>query len=273
MTDRTTILQLVTKLRALGSRTTSEAEALTAMARAEKLMQAYRIDEAELAMGEADGTIKVEVVDRKFDHLDFAEGRNRHKVHACIWELAAFCEVKCVIYGTTPRVIGDAPDVSLFEYLCVIIRDSMDEGYAKWRRYQSAVGTGAKASFQTSMATALNQRMAKMTRERNADRKTQVAEAMKLLPVDAATKLAQDIASGNIKELTSTALVVVSAAEVKTKMVDSFYDSAFSDVKLGTASRIKTNTSNVSAYSAGRAAAAKVNFGRPIGTSKTRRIA
>ena len=63
MTNRIDIMQRIPNLRELADSTTSQGEAMTAMKVAEKMMQSYRIEEAELALAEGLGQISVDITD------------------------------------------------------------------------------------------------------------------------------------------------------------------------------------------------------------------
>jgi hypothetical protein len=281
MTDRNSILQRVLNLRELGSRTNSEAEAMNAMKAADKLMHAYRIEEAELAMAEATGEIKVEIVSEYQGGIQ--NGRNRHKVQACLWSIESYCEVEAVLKGASyyngtgvyePVVhwIGDKPDVELAVYLVKLVRDALDREYDRWKRTQQGVGRGAKGAFQTAMAHRINQRLRDMRDERNTARTQAVKDAQRLLDVDAAERLGVAVANGIIKELTSTALVVASAAEVKRQEVQAAYNRAYGKTRLGTASGFSYGR-NGTAHAAGRAAGNRVGLGRPVTGKAQSRLA
>lgn len=242
---------------------------------ADKLMHSYRIEEAELALAEGLGEIKVDLVDQtKFGGLN--AGRNRHKVQAVIWDIETYCEVEIVLKTTYDwskghnvqgvHIIGDRPDVEMFWYLVDVIRDAMDREYTAWKRRQQSVGRGAKASFQLAMARRLSQRLIQMTRERTQERKDAEQEAVKALGIDA-DEVRYAVANGDIKALSSSmALVVASAAEVKQQAVQSAYDEAYGNKRLGAASGFGYR-GGTSAASAGAAAGNRVNFGRPVSGS------
>ena len=275
MTTRTDILQKILNLRELGARTTSEAEAYSAMKAADRLMQGYRVEEAELALAEASGEIKVEIV--SVYQSGIMQGRTRHKVQACVWNIERYCEVELVLTAgsrwnpSQAHWIGDKPDVELAQYLLVVIREALDREYDRWKRTQQGVGRGAKGAFQTAMARRINNRLSEMKAERDAARKQAVQDAQRLLDVDAATKLGIAVANGDIKQLTSTALVLASAAEIKHREVQAAFQKTYGHVKLGTASGFSLGR-NSTAHAAGYAAGNRVSFGRPVGQSTQRRL-
>lgn len=272
MTDRNDIVTRILKLRALGEGTNSEAEAFAAMKSADRLMHAYRVDEAELAMAEALGEVKVEIVDEVVNDLRLNVGRNRHKVQACLWEIGAYCEVKVVLkWNDVPHVIGDRPDVELFKYLVELVKEALDREYDNWKRTQQSVGRGAKGSFQTAMARRISSRLSEMRRERAKERKGAVADAMRCLPVDEAMALQNAVENGSLKELTSTALVVASAAEVKEREVKAAYNRAYGGRRLRTAAGFSSGP-NGNAYRSGAAAGDRVHLGRPIGKASMKAI-
>jgi len=270
MTYRIDILQRILNLRTLGDRTTSQNEAIAAMAAADKMMRAYRIDEAELALAEGLDQIKVEVVDRWSERDATKNGRLRHKSVACIWALRDYCEVKVVLYNRTGeyRVIGDRPDADLFEYLYGVVRSAMDREYASWKKTQQGVASGTKAAFQIAMAHAINTRLSEMVRERRQERRDAEAAEAKLL-----NKSAEDVrslvASGNLRELTSTAMIVVAAVEQKRVAVEAAYQNAYKGVRMGRASGFATRSGSGNARQAGAAAGRRVNFGRPLSGART----
>lgn len=285
MTDRTDILQRIINLRELADNNTSEAEAMNAMKLADKMMQSYRIEEAELALAEASGEITVDVVSRRGGKGQLNVGRNRHKVQSCLWDIERYCEVKVVLNtryrwrGANTKthaeqqyhVIGDRPDVELFEYLVSMVRDALDRSYDTWRRTQQSVGRGAKASFQLAMAERIGDRLRKMRHDRDREREETLAEEARLLnrPVD---DLRAAMANGNLADLSpSVSLVVVSAAEQKREAVQSAFQTEYADTRLGTASGFGY-ASNGSAASAGRSAGNNVNFSRPVGGTAAGRL-
>lgn len=279
MTDRNSIIERIVNLRELGEKTSSEAEAFNAMRIAEKLMHSYRIEEAELAMAEATGEIKVEIIEAEQWGV-MVGSRVRHKVQACVWDIESFCEVEVVLktrrgYGGSEQYlhwIGDKPDVEMAQHLLVVIREAMDREYEGWKRTQQGVGRGAKGAFQTSMASRINARLREMRLARDTERKAAVEEAQKLLSVDDAERLGIAVSNGDIKQLTSTALVVASAAEVKKKAVAEAFNARYGKARLGTASGFSYRGGST-AGQAGAAAASRVNLGRPLGGSAPARIA
>jgi hypothetical protein len=269
MTDRTAIMQRIINLRELADSSSSEAEAMNAMKIAAKMMDGYRIQEAELALAEGLGQITVDIVDEKKFDIGLNVGRIRHKVQSVIWALETYCEIEVVLksswsQGNGIHAIGDRPDVELFWYLLELCRDALDREYNRWKRTQQAVGRGAKASFQLAMAARINQRLREMTYERKKEREEAEAEAVKALNLPA-DQVRMAVSNGDIKMLSSSmALVVASAAEQKQKAVSAAYASAYKNTKLGTASGFGC-ARNSSAAGAGRAAGGRVNFGRPVG--------
>lgn len=283
MTDRTDIMQRILNLRELSTSSTSEAEALSAMKIADKLMHSYRIEEAELAMAEGLGEIKVDIVNEtKFD-LGLNVGRNRHKVQNIIWSLENYCEVEVVLKtkrefnpeGRTYRsrwtpvnginAIGDKPDVQLFWWMLEHLRDSMDRSYDAWKRKQQAVGRGAKAAFQLSFGDTVCNRLRMMQAERRDERREAEEAAAKLLnkPVE---DIRVAVNNGDLQQLRSSmSLVVASAAEQKRKAVQSAYREAYKNTRLGTASGFSYGSGSSTASAAGRSAGNSVGLGRPVG--------
>jgi hypothetical protein len=261
MTDRTKIMQKALNLRALAESTGSQNEMMAALAAAEKLMSAYRITEAELAMSEAMGEITVEVVDEWQSGFD--NGRLRHKSQACIWNVAAYTETKAVLRGSEIRWMGDKPDVELAKYLMVLIRDGLDRAYDGWKKGQAAVGRNAKGAFQVAMAKAINAKLDTMKRQRDMDRKRAVDEATAALSAPKAEELRYAVANGKLQELGNTALILVSAAETKRVAVEDTYRKLYGGVRLGRASGFSYRSGTAS--DAGRAAGNRFNLSRPLG--------
>ena len=278
MTDRTDIMQRILNLRELAQSSSSEAEAMNAMKIADKMMHAYRIEEAELALAEGLGEIKVEIVDETKFGLGLNVGRVRHKVQSVIWSLEQYCEIEIVLtsryaYGQPKEngihAIGDKPDVELFWYLLEMIRDAMDREYARWLRTQQGVGRGAKAAFQLAMGNRITERLNQLRRERDTEREEAEAAAVKALNLPA-DQVRMAVSNGDIKMLSSSmALVVASAAEQKRKAVHEAYQAAYKNTRLGTSSGFGY-TSNASASSAGRSAGNRVGLGRPVGGGASR---
>lgn len=272
MTERNDIIQRIVNLRGLADSTASENEAMSALGVADKLMKAYRLSEAEIAMAEATGEVKVEIVSEFQSGIN--SGRNRHKVQQCVWAIEQYCEVEVVIKRRGEDVlhwIGDKPDVELAMYLVDMIRTAMDRAYNSWRRQQQGVGRGAKGTFQLAMACRIIERLKELARQRDKDRKVALLEAQAALSKDQAEALGVAVANGDIAELTDTALIVVAAAEVKKAAVQETFQTRYGQTRLGTASGFSYRGSRT-AYDAGRSAGNSVNFGRPVGQSQAARL-
>lgn len=274
MTDRNDIISRIANLRGLADSTGSENEAMASLRIADKLMAAYRIEEAEIAMAEATGSVKVEVVSEQQGGINV--GRNRHKVQLCIWMVADYCEVKAVLntrWGEQ-RInwIGDKPDVELAKYLIAMIAEAMESEYARWKRSQQAVGRAAKGTFQIAMASQINTRLRQMVSERAAERKQLLLDAKATLTPEEGAKLGIAVGNGDISQLTDTGLVVVAAVEAKRIEVDRAYNERYGKVRLGTAKGFSYRSGG-NATAGGRAAGARVNLGRPIGQANNARLA
>lgn len=277
MTPRENITELVLKLRALGSGTTSQSEAFAAMAKAERLMASYQISEAELLMAETAGDpVVIETVDRILNH-SVTNGRNRSKTQMILYNLGRWTEVKVVMTSRTGvdriHAIGARADVELFDWLFGYLSSTMTRSYDLWARRQVLLGRGAKVSFETAFAMAVSDRLGAMATARDKDRRDTVAEAMRLLPGAARDAMQAAMAAGRYSELTSTALVVVSAAQAKLEAVEGAYNDIYGKAKLGKASAFRVSSKNGTAFSAGKSAGKSVGLGRPIGgASGTARI-
>jgi hypothetical protein len=277
MTDnRTNILQKILNLRAKAEGGASEAEAMACLEKADKLMHSYRIEEAELALAESAGQIKVEIVTRRYMNLTTGDGGyrrrgNRHSAELCAGPIAQFTGTKVVFYdsGRSAEFLGDKVDVELAIFLLDLVKNSMDRAYTDWRAGQGATGYGAKKSFQFGMARRLNERLRDMTEERRAERKEAQKMEAKRLAVDPSV-LETMVAEGNMPELTNTAMVLIVADAAKERQIAEEYTKQYP--KLGKLGGLRGG-SNYGAGMAGRKAADRVHLGRVIGSNKNTRIA
>lgn len=270
MTERTDIIRTIGKLRNLAEQA-GEGEAMAAIRKAEKLMQAYNVGEAELAMAEAEGTIELEIV-TEYQTGATKNGRNRSKAILAFAAVAKFCGVRNCYYSdySTIEWIGHRPDVEMAKFLADLIYGALEREYVAWRNQQVAVPRSAKGSFQTAMAHRISRRLMEMHREQTEERAAAVKEAAKLLEPSAADKLRSDMATGNIKELTSTALVVASITQVKKRAVDDAFHEA--NPRLSQGRGWRGGYRNSTAASAGAAAGARLGLGRPVGGGNQARL-
>lgn len=274
MTDRTQILSRVLNLRAKAEDTTSEAEALSAMRIAEKMMRSYHIEEAELALAEGLGEIKVEVETVLRWDVGIKNGRVRHPVQGCIWMLGRYCDVEVILksnyyHGSSSglEVTGDKPDLELFWYLLDVIRTAMDRSYASWKRTQRGVGRGAKTTFMSAMARRLNDRLLEMKEAQKQERADAERDAAKLLNVDA-EDIRTAVSAGDMSMLASNmSLVVASVAEQKERAVKTAFASRYAGVRLGTARGMSSGTGSTTAFQAGTKAGNNVSLARGVGRS------
>lgn len=214
MTERNDILQRILNLRARGvDPASSENEAMACMERADRLMHSYRVEEAELALAEASGAIKIEIVVKTAGRLETGNGGswkrrgNVHSARECSGAIARYCGVKVVFLanGRLAEFLGDRPDVELAIFLQDLIKEAMDRSYVQWRReYGAATGYGAKKAFQLAMARRINQRLYDMYLANKEEEKQTLNEAAKQLSVDP-TVVSSMISEGAMPELTSTA--------------------------------------------------------------------
>lgn len=247
-TNRKDIIQKIANLRALSENNTSENEAMQAMARAERLMHSYRVDEAELAMAEAAGEVVFEIIEESTSPLRV--GNNRHKVHVALGAITKFTDTECVIHGDkSASFTGDRPDVEMAIYLTDLIREALDSAYTQWRRSQPNVGRGAKASFQMSMACRVSSRLSSLK------------ETFEPLPQEHVRS-----------ELTSTTLVVASINEEKLQRVKAEFKARYPRLRASSGFSYRSSA-NASAGQAGRDAGDKVNFGRPVSGANSKAIA
>lgn len=268
MTDREKIIAKTLKLRALVSGASTEGEAMAAMEKAHALMEAYRIEEAELAMAEASGTITVEVVDEYQSGIMVGKGgRVRHKAQVCLHSIMTFTDTKCVLKSNnTIHWMGEKADVQMAMWLFDHIKDSMDRSFNNWKRGQQSYGRSAKGAFQMAFATAVNSKLGDLTYERRAEQAKAEAEAAKLLNAD--PNVAPVVTAEAMAELPpSMALVMVSALQDKREQVKGLYNSHYAKARMRSGSNFGYR-SNGSASSAGRAAGSRLGLGRPVGSSR-----
>lgn len=258
---RTKILQRVMNLRARAEDAgSSEAEMNTALVMAMKLMEAYSIEEAELALAEASGEIKLEVITRVAS-TDILKGKKqKHKVLLCLTGIEAFTETKCVFnsYSGAVTFTGHRPDVEVAEFLVGVIKEAIDREFLSYKRANGAgLGYGAKTSFTNAMAQRVSRRLYNLARERDNDRDAKKREAQRLQIENASTA-------------SSTALIVSDIAAQKAKEVAAEFRKAHPRLRT-----VKTfsRSSNSNAFSAGRAAGDRVNLGRAISGSNRKALA
>ncbi len=258
---RTKMLQRVMNLRARAENAgSSEAEMNTALTMAMKLMDAYNIEEAELAIAEASGEIKLEVITRVANTKILKGTSHMHKVLLCLTGIAKFTETKCIYnkYSGEVTFTGHRPDIELSEFLVGVIKDALDREFENYKRVESGrLGYGAKTSFQNAMATRVSNRLYEMANERDNDRKTQKRDAERLRIENGSTA-------------SSTALVVSEIAEQKAKEVNAEFNKAHPRVRT-----VKTviRSSNWNAFGAGSAAGDRVNLGRAISRTSQKALA
>ena len=176
MTNRIDIIKTIAKLRALADKA-GEAEAMAAMKKADKMLTAYNVAEAELAMAEADGTFELEIV-HETQYGATKLGRNRSKSISTMGAIARFTQTKLcfrhdyeAIYWT-----GHKADVEMAKFLAQLVYDAMEREYKRWARKQQAVPRSAKASFTGGMASRISERLDDMTRERQTQQKKDIEE-------------------------------------------------------------------------------------------------
>lgn len=257
---RDKMLQRVINLRARAEDdASSEAEMNTALTMAMKLMDAYGIEEAELAIAEAEGRIELEIVKKVVD-TSLMQGKKKHKIVNVLMAIAKFTESRVVInqYNGDITFTGHRPDTELANYIVAVVKESLDREFDNYKRAVAGrIGYGAKASFQIAMSTRVSQRLYDMAIERDSARAESKREAQKLKIENAATA-------------SSTALVISEIAEQKAKEVNAEFQKAYP--KLRTTKTFNRST-NGTAHGAGRAAGDRVNLGRSISGASNKRIA
>jgi len=257
---RDKILQRVLNLRARAEDSgSSEAEMNTALTMAAKLMDAYNVEEAELALAESEGRIELEIVKKNADASALKGKKHKHSVLSTLTAIAKFTETRVVFSSYTGEITytGHRPDTELANFLTSVIREALDREYDNYRRNTPAVGYGAKASFTSAMAARISSRLYKMAEERAAEREENKKEAERLKIENGATA-------------SSTALVVSEIAEQKAKEVDAEFRKAYPNLRTV---RTMTTSRNYTAHGAGSAAGNKVNLGKAISQSSRKAIA
>lgn len=258
-TQRDKILQRVLNLRAKAENDgASESEMQSAFTMAAKLMDAYNIEEAELALAETEGRIVLDIINKVLD-TNCMNGKQRHKIILCLTGVGAFTSTKAVYNRYTGEITftGHRPDVELANYLTAVVKEALDREYETYRMNNKAVGYGAKTAFQTSMASRVSTRLHEMAREAEQNRQSGKREAEKMQIENAATA-------------SSTALVIAEIAEMKRKEVNEAYQKAHPRLR---SMPSFSYGSNYTAHGAGRAAGDRVNLNRAVSGSATKKIA
>jgi len=258
-TQRDKMLQRVMNLRAKAENDgASEAEMQTAFSMAAKLMDAYNIEEAELALAESEGRIVLEVINKVID-TSALKGKQRHKIVLCLSAIASFTETRVVYNQGNGNITftGHRPDVELANYVVAVVREALDREYDIYRMNNKTVGYGAKTSFQTAMSSRISSRLYDMVRERQENRNAEKEKAERIQIENASTS-------------SSTALVISEIAEQKRKEVSEAYSKAHPRVRTAASFSYGRNTT---AHSAGRSAGDRVNLGRAIGSGSQKKIA
>lgn len=257
ISDRDKMLQRVLNLRSRADDSaSSEAEMNAALSMAARLMDSYNIEEAELAIAEAEGRIVLEIIHKVADTSLFKDGStsHRHIVLNALTSIGDFTETKVVVGNTTGAITftGHRPDVELANYLVAVIKGALDREYYSYRNSVPATGYGAKTSFQVAMVARINKRLSQMTAARISTRADAKQEAQKRQIGD-----------------NCTALVISAIAEQKSREVNRAFQIAYS--KLGK-SKVNFRATNATAHGAGRAAGDKVHLGRAVEGSNTKRL-
>lgn len=259
--SRDKMLQRVINLRARAENdASSEAEMNTALTMAMKLMDSYNIEEAELAIAEAEGRIELEIVQKTADTSLLKGKSHKHKVYNTLTGIAGFTETKVVIsqYQGTITFTGHRPDTELANYLVAVVREALDREFENYKRNSAGrIGYGAKTSFQNAMASRISSRLFQMANERDKNRREEKAEAEKLKIENGSTG-------------SSTALVISEIAEQKAKEVEAEFQKAYPRLRKTYGYSRSTNST---AHGAGYKAGNRVNLGRAISGGSTKRLA
>ncbi len=255
--NRTKILQRISNLRARAADdAASEAEVMACAAKAERLMDAYRVSEADLAIAEAEGRITMEIVSEK---ASLANGSQRHKAQLCWGAVEKLTNTKGVRWSHNNEVefTGDKPDVAYAMYLFDLIKVGMDQAYTNYRRVCGGrVGRNAKANFQIEMGNAVSKRLYQMARDAARERSKVKARAEAL---------------SDEARSTSTALVMADAFDERSKETLKEYNRKHPNVRKGP-SWSNSGARNLSAGSAGRRAGDSLSLGRGVGGGSSLRL-
>lgn len=257
--QRDKILQRVLNLRARAEDSgSSEAEMNTALSMAAKLMDAYNVEEAELALAEAEGRIELEIVQKNADASALKGRKQKHKVLSTLNAIASFTETRVVFssYSGEITYTGHRPDTELANFLTSVIREALDREYDNYRKNTPAVGYGAKAAFTTAMAQRVSNRLYKMAEERRVEREANKKKA-ELLKIE------------NSATTSSTALIISEIAEQKAKEVDAQFRKSYPNLRTV---RTTSRTNNRTAFHAGNDAGNRVNLGKAISRSATKSL-
>ena len=259
---RDKMLQRVLNLRARAeNEASSEAEMNTAITMAMKLMDSYNIEEAELAIAEAEGRIEIEIVQKVADTSLLKGKKQKHRIISVLSAIAKFTETKVVVSESSGAITftGHRPDTELSNYMVALIREALDREFDNYRiGVAGRIGYGAKNSFQIAMASRVSERLYDMDRERDQERKEN-------------KKSAEQMRIENGDTSSSTAMVICEIAEQKAKEVAQEFRKAYP--KLGKV-RTSYRSTNGTAHGAGAQAGNKLNLGKSIGSSASnKRIA
>lgn len=268
--SRDTILERIANLRERASNdAATEAESNAALAMAAKLMNSYRVTEAEMAIAETEGRITVEVI-HKTAEGSYKVGRNRHKIITAMCGIERLTNTRMVMkgYNAEVEITGDRPDVEMANYLFVLIREALDRQYDEYKRTTPALGRGAKASFQTAMGHRISSRLYDMARAEAKERQ-EAADAAHRHKEEGGEQPTIFIADELVNS--TTALVIADAAVQKQKEVHNAFYSR--NPRLTTSRGFGANTSNGSAHAAGIAAGNRIHLGRSVGGNRQRAIA
>ena len=268
--DRTKIIERITNLRAKASSTNSENEAMAAFSLADRLMESYRVNEAELALAEADGTVTFEITEEPINTSWLWNGNRRSVGMRVLWTLQDLTETKCVIWSSGYKALatGDRMDIEWLNYLLEVVVTTCRREYEAFKKTQQGVPRSAKGAFEAAFAYRVSDRVREMIREREKDRREMRETERALLESreqDLDEILSTMAATGKIDPINaSRELVIVSAVAAKREAVDAAFTKAHP--RLGTASGFG-HTHNRTASAAGAAAGGRVNLTKGIGSS------
>jgi thiamine phosphate synthase YjbQ (UPF0047 family) len=258
--DRDKILQRILNLRAKAeNEASSESEMNTALTMAAKIMDSYRVAEAELALAEAEGRIKLEVVSVDIDTTALkTNSRQIHKIVSVLSAISYYTETQHVYYSRNGVInfVGHKPDVELANYLVALIKESLDREYNNYKNSHTAIGYGAKNSFQMAMSRRICYRLIKMRDEANEQRDNEKTKAEMLKIED------RDTAS-------STAIVIANFAEEKKEETSKVFKKYFPNTRTVHSNSV---SNNMTAHAAGKIAGDKINLGKSISEGSVKKI-
>lgn len=171
-TERDAVKKKIKNLLDRGTRTTSQAEAATAMKFAMKLMEEWSLTVEDVELADAD-IVKIEIGTGK---------KTRHELDRCAVALADFCSTK--VWVSTKyngfnkqegviHVLGYQEDVDLFEYFWNVISNVFNAEFAAYKKTDEyalatsyAHGRIVRADFRNGFVRSVNDTLNNLSAER-----------------------------------------------------------------------------------------------------------